>query len=207
MLRGVVLSILSWATAMGVASAQDAAAETSEAETPQGVVIVVVESARRSIRPEAIRSALSERLNDADVAGLRASDDAPRARVIVAVHRDGSADLHVVSRNGNEDAAHLPAAGSDHSPAAVIAERIGELLGEAEDDPPIGTVARHGLIPWEEEGLRPYPDDNPYRRVESDALLPWPNGRPEGTPTHVGPNAESAAGLGAPPPRSGAQKR
>jgi hypothetical protein len=133
---------------------------------------------------------------------LRDGGAAPRARVVVAVHRDGSADLHIVSQNGIESAAHLPAPSGDLSPAVAIAERIGELLGEAEDDPPTGITARHGLIPWEGENLRPYPDRS-HRDLDSEPLLPWPQDETTGTPTR----REAGAGLAAPPPDSGAQKR
>ncbi len=209
MLRGAGLSIVLVATALGLsapvaaqsgasAAAQDAPEEP--APSPSGAVIVVVETARRAIGPQAIRSAIGERLAGATVRGLSDREGPIRAWVAVAVHGDGSADVRVVSQNGNEDTAHVET-DADLAPATAIAERIATLLGAAEADPPIGSVARHGLIPWEEEGLRAYPAERRFHRIDGESLLPWPRpGEARGERTRSR-GVERAAGLSAPPPR------
>ncbi len=188
--------------------AGDAEDAEPEAETPEGAVVVVVESALRGVGPAVIRNALTERLDGAAVRGLSAREGPVRAWVVVSVHRGGTADLRVVSQNGNESTAHVDSE-RDLAPAMAIAQRIGELLGAAEADPPIGSVARHGLIPWEDEGLRAYAADTEaapgFSRVDDQSLLPWP-ARGEDSARVRPPGRERAAGLSAPTPR-GAQNR
>jgi hypothetical protein len=214
MVRGVVPLLALFATlgmwsTLGVrlASAQqDVAAEEEEPPpVPEGAVVVIVETARRAIGPAAIRAALEERLEGAVVRGLSDREGPTRAWVGVAVHRDGSADVRVVSSNGNDSTAHIES-GGELSPAMAIAHRIGELLGAAAADPPIGSVARHGLIPWEDEGLRAYPAESPFHRIDGESLLPWPQ-RGEERSGRPARGAERAAGLSAPPPGRSAQNR
>ncbi|MBW2465309.1 MAG: hypothetical protein JRH11_26915, partial [Deltaproteobacteria bacterium] len=68
---------------------------TQGAESNLGVIIVVIENAHRSPRPEAIRRAFDERVEGSEVVGLGVSEDQLRAHILVFIHRDGSIDLRV----------------------------------------------------------------------------------------------------------------
>jgi len=188
----------------------DAHRDTAQtAESNLGVIIVVIENARRSPRAEAIRRALEERVEGSEVVGLGVSEDQLRAHILVSMHRDGSIDLRVTTAGARVGDMHVEphfeeltnAQRTVRLAAAMEALlRTTEVVAQADGE---DTAARHGLIPWRfGGGLRPYPNRG-IHRVDEDPLLPWPESDGETAVLEaLRRHAESAAGLAAPLPRT-----
>ncbi len=188
----------------------DAHRDTAQrAESSLGVIIVVIENARRSPRAEAIRRALAERIEGSEVVGLGVSEDQLRAHILVSMHRDGSIDLRVTTAGARVGDMHVEpnveeltnAQQTVRLAAAMEALlRTTEVVAQADGE---DTAARHGLIPWRfGGGLRPYPNRG-IPRVDEDPLLPWPESDGETAVLEaLRRHAESASGLAAPLPRT-----
>jgi hypothetical protein len=163
-----------------------------------------VETARRALRPDAVRTALAEALDGAPVLSLDAEAEAAslRAWMAVRVHRDGGADLFVAAPSGREAHRALAAGSAAADLHRTLATELAGLLRELEDQAAPDATARHGLIPWEEEPARPVAPARGFHRVEEE-LLPWPQSPGESAhrPARTD-HDEPGDGLSAPPPQS-----
>lgn len=161
-------------------------------------LVVIVEAPRRAPRPDAIRQALHQRITDSEVVALGASAEHFRARILVAMAPDGSAVLHVTTAWGHMGNTRLDARApraSNADEAGRIADAIAGLLRETEAALDEETDSRHGLIPWEYDGVQ---------RDDGGELLPWPGaaGNTAGTGPARRRYRELAEGLTVPRPRA-----
>ena len=184
----------SWWLVLGMAAVCSTAAAQSADASP-GPVIVVVESARASLEPEAVRQALSRAL-DASVVVLGEDERRPRALVAIAIRPDGGATAHVETRDGGKLSGSVAAAADQAGELDRLGREIATLVLTAEGQATSPGATRAGLIPWEPGGLRPYP---PPQGAPSGALLPWP----ASAPISGGSRSEPGTGLSTPAPGGG----
>jgi hypothetical protein len=147
-----------------------------------------------------MRAALREALG-APVVALEEAPETPRARMSIVVLPDSSARVHVALRRGVESATTIEPGPVVAGPAflAALAEQVAAFLTSTEADLSLRMNAHSGLISWEEEGLRPYPEPH---RVRAGALLPWPQNIDDGQEAQAGSSSERGEDAAARAPRT-----